>query len=1158
MKKQLLLIIAVLFFIGGFQQTKAQGAALNFVGGEYIDVGNSITGVLTNLNTITVEAWVNPSTASGLGVIAGNYNTGDGGMQFLLRRDGSNYTFWVSNGSGFQNVYSVSTVTANIWQHVAGTWDGNNLNIYINGVLDNTTTGVTGTLVTEANDVWIGNDNLGEQFTGSIDEVKIWNIARTQTAIQNNMNCAVASNATGLVLYYNFDNGTPNVTNTVTTVPDLTANANAGTLVNFALTGTSSNFVPNATLSVQVNTTVTAKLMTLCAGVADTLIASGTTGGTAPYVYTWHPAGAVSVTGDTNIVTPNSASTTGLKNWRVVTVDNNGCAASDTVKVQVNALPSVSIAAKIATPLCAGITDTLIANVTGGSGTYTTYSWTPGTHVNSDTALFKSSTAGTKNWKVIVTDNNNCSSAQATFSVGVVANPTVTLTAKIPTTLCAGIADTLIVNVTGGSGVITTYSWSPSKPNKDTAVFTSSNPGSKKWSVMVADDNNCYSAWDTVKLSVVANPTVSLSAKINGTLCAGVADTLIANVTGGSGVITTYSWSPSKPNKDTAVFTSSNPGSKKWSVMVADNNNCYSAWDTVKITVVVPTTATISPIGCNSVTVNATTYTASGIYTQNLTNAAGCDSILTIMATVNVPTTATINPVGCDSVVVNVITYTASGTYTQSLTNVAGCDSILTINATVNSSPTASIMAKINGPICQRSQNIKDTLIASVSGGSGTYTTYSWTPGIHLNSDTAVFQAGSLPGVKNWKLVVTDNNGCSSTQQTFSLTIVSNPLVNVDSAAICPNNTATLTASSSTAISYTWNTGDIGVSITPSPTATTNYTVTGTDNNGCTGKAISLVTILNPTTATITLSGCNAIVVNATTYTASGTFTQTLTNAAGCDSILTINATVNSAPVISSQSGSVKVCDSTSGSFTVNSPGTNNYKWYWISVNNPNDTIADIGNYQEVNFTTNSMTITNINNENWVLNGPYAVECLITNSTTGCSVLSQPDTINVVPNPVVTISASTTTLCAGLSATLTANGANTYTWSNTGDVTSSISPVVNSTTQFTLTGVDNNGCVGMDTLTIETQDCTTGINKVASSSEEIAVYPNPSNGNFVIATAADAKAIIVTDMLGNELMSISPNGTTTNVNLSAQPSGIYFVKVITNGKQVVKHITITN
>ena len=387
-------------------------------------------------------------------------------------------------------------------------------------------------------------------------------------------------------------------------------------------------------------------------------------------------------------------------------------------------------------------------------------------------------------------------------------------------------------------------------------------------------------------------------------------------------------------------------------------------------TINVPTTATISPAGCGSVTVNATTYTATGVYTQTLTNASGCDSVLTIMATINVPTTATISPVGCNSVTVNAITYTASGIYTQAFTNSVGCDSTLTIMATIGM----------------------------------------------------------------------------------------------------------------------------------------------------------------PTTATITPSGCNAVVVNATTYTASGTYTQNLTNAGGCDSTLTINVTINSMPNVTINgvvSGSMTLCYGTTDTLTAG--GANSYTWSPINSNAA------------------------------IISGPVTapLSLTLTGSANGCTNTATTD-VTVNQLPTLTITASSSTVCAGGSATLTVSGANSYTWANTGATGTTISDSPTITTNYTVTGTDGNGCMNEDTLSVMVNNCTTDISRISNLNSQISVYPNPNNGSFVVTTIENATNLIVTDVLGNELLSITPTGTTTNINLSAQPNGIYFIKVTTNGTKTVKRIVINN
>ena len=84
-------------------------------------------------------------------------------------------------------------------------------------------------------------------FNGQMDEVRIWNVTRTQVEIQANMNSEISS-ATGLVASYNFNQGVANGNNAgVTTATDSSGNGNNGTLTNFALTGTTSNWVDGQT-----------------------------------------------------------------------------------------------------------------------------------------------------------------------------------------------------------------------------------------------------------------------------------------------------------------------------------------------------------------------------------------------------------------------------------------------------------------------------------------------------------------------------------------------------------------------------------------------------------------------------------------------------------------------------------------------------------------------------------------------------------------------------------------------------------------------------------------------------------------------------------------------------------------------------------------------
>ena len=241
----LFLFFTFLYINNGYGQS---GAALNFDGNnDRVVINNSINTILDPLNTITAEAWVNPTNAIFNGVIIGNYhNSTNTEMQFLLRRDYDTFTFWVNDGTGFKVVDSgLASVTLNTWQHVAGVWDGSSLYIYIDGILKGTTTGVTGSsFASTTNSVVIGSNSYPENFTGSIDEVRIWNRALNQCEIQNNRNGELPSGQTGLLAYYQFNQGIASADNTaITSLTDSSGNNHNGTLTNFTLTGATSNWV---------------------------------------------------------------------------------------------------------------------------------------------------------------------------------------------------------------------------------------------------------------------------------------------------------------------------------------------------------------------------------------------------------------------------------------------------------------------------------------------------------------------------------------------------------------------------------------------------------------------------------------------------------------------------------------------------------------------------------------------------------------------------------------------------------------------------------------------------------------------------------------------------------------------------------------------------
>jgi hypothetical protein len=123
-------------------------------------------------------------------------------------------------------IFSTSTIPLNEWVHVAVTFSTVNseANLYINGVLDATETGVT--LDISGAGAGIGYNGSDGAFNGSIDDLRIWNVVRSENEIFTNINICLNGSEIGLYAFYNFNEGSGTVVN------DLTNNNFNGTLLN--------------------------------------------------------------------------------------------------------------------------------------------------------------------------------------------------------------------------------------------------------------------------------------------------------------------------------------------------------------------------------------------------------------------------------------------------------------------------------------------------------------------------------------------------------------------------------------------------------------------------------------------------------------------------------------------------------------------------------------------------------------------------------------------------------------------------------------------------------------------------------------------------------------------------------------------------------------
>lgn len=223
--------------------------ALNFDGSDdFVNIPHVVS------SDFTVEYWMKTSS-TGPG---NNSSQWYGGSGIVDAEVGGVTTDWGTSltgqylafgvGNPDVTIHSSSIVNTGNWIHVAATWKQSTgqMILYINGIQEDANTGSTVTRSAPGRITFGEIQTNGNRFNGTIDEVRIWNVVRTQSEIQAGMNYELdpASGSTAnLVAYYSFNQNIAGGTNTgMLTLIDQ-KNNNNGTLNNFALSGASSNFV---------------------------------------------------------------------------------------------------------------------------------------------------------------------------------------------------------------------------------------------------------------------------------------------------------------------------------------------------------------------------------------------------------------------------------------------------------------------------------------------------------------------------------------------------------------------------------------------------------------------------------------------------------------------------------------------------------------------------------------------------------------------------------------------------------------------------------------------------------------------------------------------------------------------------------------------------
>ncbi len=324
-----------------------------------------------------------------------------------------------------------------------------------------------------------------------------------------------------------------------------------------------------------------------------------------------------------------------------------------------------------------------------------------------------------------------------------------------------------------------------------------------------------------------------------------------------------------------------------------------------------------------SYTFNGTSYSTAGTYTAHLTNAAGCDSAASLVLTVKAKTTSS-TPVSVCSFpyVWNGTSYNAAGSYTIHLTNAAGCDSAATLVLTKKSSSTSTT----NASICDGSSY---TFNGTSYSAAGTYTAH-----------------------------LTNAAGCDSAAS-LVLTVKA--------------KTTSSTAVSVCSLPYVWN----GTSYN----AAGSYTIHLTNAAGCDSAATLVLTKKSSSTSTTNASICDggSYTFNGTSYSAAGTYTAHLTNAAGCDSAASLVLTVNPLPTVAPIVGTDTICATTTTSLSEATLGG-----IWASSNNSVATVDASGTVTAIADGKANITYTVTNSGcSAVATLPFVVSCDTGSVTSG-------------------------------------------------------------------------------------------------------------------------------------------------------------------------------
>ncbi|MBX2928676.1 MAG: T9SS type A sorting domain-containing protein [Saprospiraceae bacterium] len=808
-------------------------------------------------------------------------------------------------------------------------------------------------------------------------------------------------------------------------------------------------------------------------------------GGQGPYAFAWSHDVALNI--------PNA---TGLSagNYSVTVSDSNGCLDVVSQVIQFTGGPVLALQSLVDAQ-CQDGTGSLNFSANGGTAPFT-YQWShdPGLNAASATGL----SAGTYN--LTVSDANGCSATQQA-QVQFVAGPQATLEAQTDA-YCDNADGSVSISVSAGMAPFF-YQWSHNAA-LNAPVATGLEAGN--YSVTVTDVNGCTAQ---VSAEVQDIPGFVMGDPIVQDAACGSDDGQITLAPIGGQAPFQYQWShdaglngPVANNLPTGIYTIEiadaagctqtltvavqNTDGPQATVESAQNPSCGN--DNGSISIAVSSgQAPYEFLWSNGFTGQSASDLAAGIYTISVTDADGCQGVVSVtlapgeapaLQSESVVNSDCITPTGSIQLAASggaqpysytwshdagldspTATGLAAGTYSATLTDVNGCTATVESEVEQNSDLSLALADTQNAQCA--SPNGSATVAAN--GGQAPFN-YAWQHDTGLNDATA---SGLVPGT--YSVTATDAAGCAAELELIvgSENVPLDLAIQDNTPAACnvPNGSVTIGANSGTApFTFVWS-HDAGLTAaTADGLAPGSYAATATDVNGCTGAISMQIEQTAPPTLAVqettdadcglatgsielTASGGATPYIYVWSHNAglsgnlaadlvAGSYAATVTDANGCSATTVASISDTGAPNISIETSST-YCGQAAGSATV--PEAGNYTYSWVNAAQPGiiiSTDATAGGLIAGNY---SVTVTDEN---------------------GCIAI-QSAVIDELPDMVVSASASAAS-CFGIAdgmanATVSSGGTEPFNfqWSN-GNAGESIDGLSAGT--YTVTVTDANGC----------------------------------------------------------------------------------------------------